>query len=511
MPDNLDGDEDEDDMEDDSKEEEIGSGIDWNTEYNTQEGEESIIEVEEPIVYQEEMGYIGDEDSLKEEELSQMRNNLITSNFQIEKSAYTLSHDVINIDDIVISGPIMKAREKTHSGLAASVGEMGVLIPVDVLVMEGYQEWLDTPEEGRSVVYPGNKYQLLSGMRRIFAAKKNGVEEVPAQIWSFKNPAYGRELAMLISCILDKKQKHSWGEIWNTLEVLEGQFVELTPSQLEYFLEIEPGDAMKLKDIVGSQIEYPDLVEDLFEGKKTLQQTYQALQKARKEVNQWDREDSLGVSGVEEAEDFVDGVSSGGRTNSEVMDILNMANEDFELSEDDFGGDYESDSFTPEEQDTNNRHPLDPVLRGNVLIRDGYSCQCCEFGEGLNNSLVLPSLTVHHMLPVYLNKMKHPTVRCQDVMENLVTLCNACHSAVHTCSDSRAKLPVKSEEEFLEMEEFQQRRWKNILKYARIITKGEEVTGFKRKKNDSKTLPVAKPFWEAGPENEEAIQRAQNN
>lgn len=484
--------------------------IDWASEYGEEAYEESVVESDEEITFNDGSGYLGTEEDILGEDIETLKNNLIASNFQIEKSAYSLHHEVINIGDIVISSPIMKGRSKTHSGLAASVGEMGVLIPVDVLVMEGYQNWLDTPEDERTVTYVGDKYQLLSGMRRIFAAKKNGLEEIPAQVWTFRNPAYGRELAVLLSCILDKKQRHSWGETWNMLEVLEDQFTELSPSQLEYLLEIEPGDSMKLKDIMGSHIEYPEIAEDLLEGHKTLQQCYQALQKARREIAQWDREDTMGVSSVEEAEGIVEGVGNGeGLSNSAVMDILNMANEDYEVGEEDFGGDY--DSLEPAvEQSVDNRHALDPVLRGNVLMRDGYSCQCCKFGEDLNNSLVLPSLTVHHMLPVYLNKMKHPQVRSQDIPENLVTLCNACHSAVHTCSDSRAKLPVKSEEEFLELKDFQQERWKNILKYAKIITKGEEVTGFKRRKGQSKTLPDAKPFWEAGPENEEAIAKAQN-
>ena len=66
---------------------------------------------------------------------------------------------------------------------------------------------------------------------------------------------------------------------------------------------------------------------------------------------------------------------------------------------------------------------LDPasyeVLRHQVLRRDGWRCQACG---------TMSNLEVHHQ-----ELRSHSG---HDTEENLITLCNACHSSIHRCGDS---------------------------------------------------------------------------
>jgi 5-methylcytosine-specific restriction endonuclease McrA len=66
---------------------------------------------------------------------------------------------------------------------------------------------------------------------------------------------------------------------------------------------------------------------------------------------------------------------------------------------------------------------LDPLsyesLRQQVLRRDGWRCQSCG---------TMSNLEVHHK--EFRSHSGH------DTEENLITLCNACHSSIHHCGDS---------------------------------------------------------------------------
>jgi 5-methylcytosine-specific restriction endonuclease McrA len=63
---------------------------------------------------------------------------------------------------------------------------------------------------------------------------------------------------------------------------------------------------------------------------------------------------------------------------------------------------------------------LDPVsyeqLRQRVLCRDGWRCQSCG---------TMTNLEVHHR--------QYRSHSGDDTEENLITLCNACHSSIHHC------------------------------------------------------------------------------
>ena len=71
---------------------------------------------------------------------------------------------------------------------------------------------------------------------------------------------------------------------------------------------------------------------------------------------------------------------------------------------------------------------LDPELyeqlRNQVLRRDGWRCQSCGS---------MSNLEVHHK-----NFLSHSG---DDSEENLITLCNACHTAVHRGREGTMRLP----------------------------------------------------------------------
>lgn len=63
-----------------------------------------------------------------------------------------------------------------------------------------------------------------------------------------------------------------------------------------------------------------------------------------------------------------------------------------------------------------------PAKRAEVLERDGYRCQVC--GRGGPERGELATLHVHHI-------ERNPDGMDEDALENLTTLCRACHSWVH--------------------------------------------------------------------------------
>lgn len=90
----------------------------------------------------------------------------------------------------------------------------------------------------------------------------------------------------------------------------------------------------------------------------------------------------------------------------------------------------------------------------------------------------------------------------------LLSLCKTDHTLVHLCAGRSGKLGI-TKEEFEELPEHEQDRWRNIAKYARVLLWAESKSGKSLKKSDNFKLPN-KPFWEAEKENTEAIQLAQS-
>lgn len=403
----------------------------------------------------QEQGYSEDSSSF-EESINEDSDEALVSEIQIDKGSFVITMATVSVSDIVIPTPIKDSRKETYLGLSRSVEELGVLVPIQIMVLEGYAEYVE--ENGSDEGYDGPKYLLLDGLRRIFALKKNGLDRVNAVIYDFKDKDKGSDMVNILSLILNKVQKKSWSEIWYLYQVLESQSA-LSPGNIEYLLQLEPGDAMKLKEIMTRKNEFPEPAEDLLSKKKTLQQAYNQLNKLMKEQNLLAKEDVSGVSEMEETEGVVQEGTDDKLSDDEVKEILDMEDSfDGDLSEEDFD-ELMGNNLPDDRQTVGDRHPLDPALKAATLLRDGYCCQACGAGKGYPMKYALSFLQSHHKISVANSGV--------DTEENIVTLCQNCHTTVHTLLKSGMKFGI-SKEEFDKLPESTKNTMKNVMRIARI-------------------------------------------
>lgn len=374
----------------------------------------------------------------------------VVNALKITKDDFTLDIGVVDFDSLLIPDPMKKGRKETYLGLSTSIAELGIINPIQVMITEGYADWV---EEHPDEAYDGYKYILLDGFRRVWGGYKNGLSRCNAVIWDFKDKDKGNDLFTVLSLVVNKNQKRSWGEIWYLYQILETQS-SLTPGTLEYLLQLEPGDAMKLKDVMSC--EYADVKDDLLSNKKTITQAYNMLQKYRKEEDQLLKEDNKGIAELEQAEGVIEKAGDEVLSNEDVKEILEMDDKGLELKDDDF--DEMLKGAEPEVQKTGERHPLDPALKAESLLHDNYQCVCCGMGKYLPMRYKLGILQSHHKIAV-----AHGG---PDSIENLATLCVSCHTLVHLLLWSGLKFGM-AKEEFDNLPEEEQSRLKNIMAIAK--------------------------------------------
>ena len=445
----------------------------------------------------QEQGYSEDSSSF-EESINEDSDEALVSEIQIDKGSFVITMATVSVSDIVIPTPIKDSRKETYLGLSRSVEELGVLVPIQIMVLEGYAEYVE--ENGSDEGYDGPKYLLLDGLRRIFALKKNGLDRVNAVIYDFKDKDKGSDMVNILSLILNKVQKKSWSEIWYLYQVLESQSA-LSPGNIEYLLQLEPGDAMKLKEIMTRKNEFPEPAEDLLSKKKTLQQAYNQLNKLMKEQNLLAKEDVSGVSEMEETEGVVQEGTDDKLSDDEVKEILDMESSfDGDLSEDDFD-ELMGNNLPDDRQTVGDRHPLDPALRAAVLQRDGYCCQITGRGKGLPAPIALGILNVHHKIPVHCGGT--------DSMDNLITVCLDAHTLIHIIERNQGKLGM-SKEQYDALDEEEQRFITGVMKIARIAVEANKRMGRSReqiRKDTADSIRFKMPGT-AQKENMEAIAKA---
>lgn len=445
----------------------------------------------------QEQGYSEDSSSF-EESINEDSDEALVSEIQIDKGSFVITMATVSVSDIIIPTPIKDSRKETYLGLSRSVEELGVLVPIQIMVLEGYAEYVE--ENGSDEGYDGPKYLLLDGLRRIFALKKNGLDRVNAVIYDFKDKDKGSDMVNILSLILNKVQKKSWSEIWYLYQVLESQSA-LSPGNIEYLLQLEPGDAMKLKEIMTRKNEFPEPAEDLLSKKKTLQQAYNQLNKLMKEQNLLAKEDVSGVSEMEETEGVVQEGTDDKLSDDEVKEILDMESSfDGDLSEDDFD-ELMGNNLPDDRQTVGDRHPLDPALRAAVLQRDGYCCQITGRGKGLPAPIALGILNVHHKIPVHCGGT--------DSMDNLITVCLDAHTLIHIIERNQGKLGM-SKEQYDALDEEEQRFITGVMKIARIAVEANKRMGRSReqiRKDTADSIRFKMPGT-AQKENMEAIAKA---
>ena len=372
----------------------------------------------------------------------------------------------IKIKQIGFTEPIKRGRKKTMIGLTTSVKDIGVVTPIHVMLTEE-----SDLEDGGDDDF---KYVIIDGVRRVFGAMKNGIEEIDAIVWDFEDKEQGMELALVLSLVLNRTQRREWSEIWDLYQVLEMQ-TAITPGTLEYLLQLNGGDAMKLKDVMLCDYDEPKAM--LLNNEKDLEACYKLLQKLRKEEDQLAKEDATGFSDtVEGAEDVtsnnIETEDGGQLSDQDVLELLEMVDslDDLdEVSEDDFDEMNKMDESYVDSQKVGDRHPLDPALRQAVLQKDNFTCQCC--GMRLIGAR-LGLIAVHHCLPVH--------VGGKDTLDNLITLDVSCHLTLHVMERNGGSI-MMSKEDFDSLSENEQVSLKKALKLARIAIEADKRKGLSKK------------------------------
>lgn len=387
----------------------------------------------------------------------------ITSVLNLHSDSFSLEVGVVSLLEISPTLPLKESRRQTYKGLTQSVKELGILTPIHVMLTEGYKSYLSrgdfsvpwTKEED------GDKYILIDGFRRVWAGLTNKLTEAPAVIWDFHDMDLAMELLTPLSLLLNKTQHRDWKETWGLYQILETTAL-MTPATLEYLLQLQPGDAMKLKDVM--LCEYSEVVDDLLSEVKTLQQCYNNLQKLRKEENQLDLDDKRGLSEIEGAEGVVGDVTSGSGqlTYDEVKKLLEFDEEDINNMTDEEFIDLAGGKGDGVEIDRRAGEDIPRELKQAALARDNYSCQISHTGldSGLKMTMAMAVLQVHHIIPLYLGG--------KNTLENLVTVRMDLHTWIHVIERLGGKIGM-SPEEFKALESVDKRDLYGALQYGKII------------------------------------------
>lgn len=376
---------------------------------------------------------------------------------KLTSDAFKRRYEKISIKQIGFTEPIKQGRIRTMTGLTASIKDLGVLTPVHVMTV---------PEESEDDDY---KYVLLDGLRRIFGALKNGQDEVDAIIWDFEDKDKGSDLALALSLMLNRTQRRNWGEIWHLYQVLELQSA-ITPGTLEYLLQLESGDAMKLKDVM--LCEYEEVKQALLNDEKNLEACYKMLAKLRKEEDRLAKDDETGLADTVEGAEELAGDNTGENgelSEQDVLELLDMVDGvDSDVEDEDFD-EMNKGIYSDERQKVGERHPVDPAIRQGTFQRDNFRCRCC----GTGGVAFLATLIYHHAIPVHCGGT--------DSVENGLTLCDSCHQILHCSEKAGGKIPM-TKSQFEEYSEIEQERIKKILKYSKIAVEAAKRKGVSRDK-----------------------------
>lgn len=389
------------------------------------------------------------------------------------------------IESIVITEFDKKARFATKNGLTASIEDFGrVLNPIDVLALPSV--------DGEEI----EMYTLISGLRRVYGASRNGYKTIPAFVWHFADYEKAQRLVPLLGLILNKQQQHNYQEIWNGLSTLEHAY-GLKFSQIErLYPYLESGDVLKLKEVCSESDTYPEPMTELFAGKYTLDKAYKELAKQRKERDVLEEEDHKGILSStelgkeavvsdEEGSSSSEGSSEEGENSSnnklsaqEVDELLELADNSMDnlTLENALEQADAVDKGIVQDRKGDGDDDLTPEVKNKIKARDKMVCQCCSKDKVENQGAFLSQLVVHHKVPVHAGGT--------DDEKNLITLCIGCHHLLHTMEKMGT---LTTDKEHLDtMDEEFRRRILNAWSLAYIAIKAGEKKGYSRKERAKK-------------------------
>lgn len=370
---------------------------------------------------------------------------------QLEHSLFSLSSklkittEMIKLENLIPSNFKKQSRTKTIIGLNGTVSQWGVINPVHVMKLED-----------------DDCYLILDGLRRVYAAMKCGMKEVECRIWDFEDKVEGKKLANVISLMINRSERFRPAEQWNMLQILE-DVNDLSPTLLEYLLQLDAGQAMKLKDVMLCELDYVEIRDKLLDGELDIESAYKKLCNERKKENRLQRDDNTAIENTIADIDEVNKQAENRRlSDDEVHDLLELANTNADgkdMSELDMTDEIRgSDKF----QTTDERHPVDPAIRQGTFIRDDFHCRCC----GVGGVQWLGVLVFHHAVPVYAGG--------PDTIDNGLTLCQNCHMTLHNYIQGKVQVQMEN------LSESQKTTFKNIFKYGNIALSAVKSKGIKR-------------------------------
>lgn len=389
------------------------------------------------------------------------------------------------IESIVITEFDKKARFATKNGLTASIEDFGrVLNPIDVLALPSV--------DGEEI----EMYTLISGLRRVYGASRNGYKTIPAFVWHFADYEKAQRLVPLLGLILNKQQQHNYQEIWNGLSTLEHEY-GLKFSHIErLYPYLESGDVLKLKEVCSESDTYPEPMTELFAGKYTLDKAYKELVKQRKERDVLDEEDNKGIlsstelgkeavvsdeegsSSSEGGSDENENSSNNKLSAQEVDELLELADNSMDnlTLESALEQADAVDKGIVQDRKGDGDDDLTPEVKNKIKARDKMVCQCCSKDKVENQGAFLSQLVVHHKVPVHAGGT--------DDEKNLITLCIGCHHLLHTMEKMGT---LTTDKEHLDtMDEEFRRRILNAWSLAYIAIKAGEKKGYSRKERAKK-------------------------
>lgn len=394
------------------------------------------------------------------------------------KSEITLERKEIAIDDIIMSQFKKSSRLDTITGLTGVVGNWGVVSPIHVLALEDE-----------------DCYQLLDGLRRVYAALRRGDTEITAVVWDFTDKREGKEVANVLSLMINRNQIYTPKEMWEQMQVLES-VNDATPHLIEYLLQMEPGDAMKLKDVMMAEEEYSEYRIELMAGKYGIEQAYKKLCNHRKKEDKLAKEDKQSVDqeGLKTDNGLEDKI---GLDPNEVSEILELT--ETNIDDKDIEDLNRTDEIRKEDmhQKTGERTFIDPEVKKATLMRDDFTCRACKKISGHNGWNHV--LVYHHLIPVFAGG--------PDTVENGLTLCVNCHLTLHNYITGDLQVDINS------LQEGEKETFKNIFKYGNVAIEAAKRKGMKRdavKKADkgSKKHPFPNQFVK---ENDKALAEAKED
>lgn len=369
------------------------------------------------------------------------------------KSDLKIIKKEIDLDSIITSNFKKISRTDSISGLTGVVSEWGVVYPIQVLALED-----------------DDCYQLLDGLRRVYAALRTGQKTIDAMVWDFSDKREGKELANIISLMINRNQRFTPKEMWEQMKILES-VNDATPGLIEYLLQMEPGDAMKLKDVMLADHTYDDFKDALLIGKYSIEQAYKKLCNERKKENKLEKEDKMSVDaeGIKHTDNigYVDEDPDNAvetLSDTEVKDILELAEQnDRDVDEDSIESLDRTDEIRKDSmfQKVGERTFVDESVKKATLIRDNNSCRCCGKGGPQWAGI----LVYHHKIPVYAGG--------PDTVENGLTLCVNCHLTLHNYVTGDVQVPK-------DLEPDEEKIFKNIMKYGNIAIEASNKMGMKR-------------------------------